>query len=61
MFRAAEIMVLDKTDLLPHLDFDDPDIVVLQVSARIGEGRDAWYGRLRELASSAPQRAHASS
>ena len=59
IFRAAEIMILNKTDLLPHVDFDveraienaravNPDIVVLQVSARTGEGLQAWYGWLRE-------------
>jgi len=59
MFRAAEIMILNKTDLLPHVDFDvaraienarsvNPDIAVLQVSARTGEGLDGWYGWLRE-------------
>jgi hydrogenase nickel incorporation protein HypB len=64
MFRAAEIMILNKTDLLPHVDFDveraienaravNPDIVVLQVSARTGEGLQAWYGWLREQRASA--------
>jgi hydrogenase nickel incorporation protein HypB len=59
LFRAAEIMILNKTDLLPHVDFDvaraienaravNPDIAVLQVSARTGEGLEAWYGWLRE-------------
>jgi hydrogenase nickel incorporation protein HypB len=59
MFRAAEIMILNKTDLLPHVDFDveraienaraiNPDIAVLQVSARTGEGLQDWYGWLRE-------------
>jgi len=59
MFRAAEIMVLNKTDLLPHVDFGveraienaraiNPDIAVLQVSARTGEGLQDWYGWLRE-------------
>jgi hydrogenase nickel incorporation protein HypB len=59
MFRAAEIMILNKTDLLPHVDFDveraienaravNPDIAVLQVSARTGEGLDGWYGWLRQ-------------
>ncbi len=53
MFHAADLMLLNKTDLLPHLDFDvdacieyarrvNPDIEVLQVSARSGEGMDAW-------------------
>jgi hydrogenase nickel incorporation protein HypB len=62
MFAAAEIMILNKIDLLPHVDFDveaananaravNPDILVLPVSARSGEGLDAWYDWLRrELA-----------
>lgn len=51
MFAAARLMVLNKIDLLPHLDFDvercisyarrvNPAIEVLQVSARSGEGLD---------------------
>ena len=58
MFRAASVMLLNKIDLLPHLDFDvdatianaravNPDIVVLRVSARTGEEMDAWYQWLR--------------
>ena len=53
MFHAADVMVLNKIDLLPHLDFDvdacieyarrvNPDIEVLQCSARSGEGMDSW-------------------
>ncbi|MGE3527795.1 MAG: hydrogenase nickel incorporation protein HypB [Methyloceanibacter sp.] len=52
-FAAASTMVLSKTDLLPHLDFDverciaharaiNPDIAVLKVSARTGEGMAGW-------------------
>ena len=52
-FAAASTMVLSKTDLLPHVDFDvshcieharsiNPDIAVLQVSARSGEGMARW-------------------
>lgn len=59
MFHAAGMMILNKTDLLPHLDFDveacianarrvNPDIVVLQVSARSGEGMDAWLAWITE-------------
>ena len=58
MFRAAEIMILNKIDLLPHVDFDvaravtnarevNPDIWVFQVSARTGDGLEDWYGWLR--------------
>lgn len=64
MFRAARLMLLSKSDLLPHLDFDvakavanarkvNPDIAVLQVSSRSGEGMAEWYGWLREQAAQA--------
>ncbi len=54
MFHAADLMLLNKTDLLPHLNFDvercigyaqqvNPRIRVLQLSATTGEGMDAWY------------------
>lgn len=53
MFAAARLMVLNKIDLLPHLDFDvprcidyarrvNPGIEVMLVSARTGTGLDAW-------------------
>jgi hydrogenase nickel incorporation protein HypB len=58
MFRAAEVMILNKIDLLPHVDFDiaraianaiqvNPDIATIQLSARTGEGLEAWYEWLR--------------
>lgn len=62
MFRAAEMMVLNKMDLLPHVEFDperalanalkvNPSITSICLSARTGEGLDAWYDWLRgELA-----------
>lgn len=54
MFRTADLMILNKLDLLPHVSFDtdaciaharriNPDIEVLQVSATRGDGLDAWY------------------
>jgi hydrogenase nickel incorporation protein HypB len=54
MFFAADIMLLNKIDLLPYLEFDvekcieyarrvNPDIQVLQVSATSGEGLEDWY------------------
>ncbi|MEQ8825393.1 MAG: hydrogenase nickel incorporation protein HypB [Filomicrobium sp.] len=53
MFAAAGVVIINKVDLLPHLDFDidaaitnarkvNPSIKVLKVSARTGEGMDAW-------------------
>ncbi len=61
MFKAAEIMVINKIDLLPHVDFDvdaaianarkiNPDIKALKLSARSGEGLDSWYEVLRAYA-----------
>jgi hydrogenase nickel incorporation protein HypB len=54
MFVAADLMLLNKCDLLPHLEFDveaciaaalrvNPGIQVLIVSARTGEGLPAFY------------------
>lgn len=54
MFHNSTVMLLNKTDLLPHLDFDvekckeyarrvSPGIIIFEVSARSGEGMDAWY------------------
>ena len=53
MFAAARLLVLNKTDLLPHLDFDvarcieyarriNPAIQVIQLSATRGEGMATW-------------------
>ena len=58
MFHAADLLLLNKTDLLPYLDFNveqcldyarrvNPAIRILQVSARTGEGMDTWYRWLR--------------
>ncbi len=59
MFSAASIMVLNKIDLLPYVEFDvaravanakriNPDIVVLRLSASTGEGLEGWYEWLRK-------------
>ena len=53
MFAASDLVLVNKIDLLPHLDFDldaaianarkvNPAIRVLKVSARTGEGIAAW-------------------
>ncbi|MEO5711142.1 MAG: hydrogenase nickel incorporation protein HypB [Nocardioidaceae bacterium] len=53
MFGAADLVVVNKTDLLPYVDFDierlsrdarslNPDVEVLPVSARTGENFGAW-------------------
>ena len=59
MFGAAAIMILNKIDLLPYVEFDvaraianakqiNPDIAVLRLSGRTGEGFEAWYDWLRK-------------
>jgi len=54
MFAAADLMLLNKSDLLPHLDFDvgacfaaalrvNPNLQMLTISAKTGEGMQALY------------------
>jgi len=58
MFHAADVMVINKTDLLPYVDFDvdrcieyarrvNPDIQVFKVSATQGEGVGDWLAWLQ--------------
>ena len=65
MFRRADLVVLTKTDLLPHLDVDVakiedalartmPNPRLLKVSARTGEGMAAWTAWLDALPRVAP-------
>jgi hydrogenase nickel incorporation protein HypB len=58
MFRAVQLVIVNKMDLLPHLDFDldlfydnlgkvNPAVTTIEVSARTGAGVDAfcdWLG-----------------
>ena len=57
MFRACELVVVNKIDLLPHLDFSlerflanldqvHPGVERMLLSARTGEGVDAFAGWL---------------
>lgn len=59
MFRACELVLVNKVDLLPHLDYDlerflhnldrvHPGVARLPTSARTGEGIDAWCDWLRD-------------
>ena len=54
MFAVSDLMLINKADLLPHLDFDvsqciahalkiNPDLQALVVSAKTGEGLPAFY------------------
>lgn len=53
MFAASSLMLLNKIDLAPHVDFDmarceanarriNPDIKMIRLSARTGEGMEHW-------------------
>jgi len=57
MFAAADLIVVNKTDLLPYVDFDlqrcehdarslNPGVTVLPLSVRSGDGMSAWYSWL---------------
>ncbi|MFR9805931.1 hydrogenase nickel incorporation protein HypB [Pseudonocardia sp. RS010] len=60
MFRTADLVLLNKIDLLPHVDFDvrrcvgyarraRPGVAVLEVSATRGDGLAEWYAWVRGL------------
>ena len=62
MYRGVDVVLLNKIDLVPHLDADvdtyvarvrevNPSATILPVSARTGEGMDAWLDWLRAFAS----------
>jgi len=64
MFRAARLMLLNKCDLLPYLNFDvaqaiayarriNPDLAVIQTSATTGAGMDEWLAWIETNAEAA--------
>ncbi len=59
IFKDAELMVITKIDLLPYLDFDlgkaidsakrvNPDIKVIKLSVKTGDGLEGWVNFLKE-------------
>jgi hydrogenase nickel incorporation protein HypB len=65
MFRACELVLINKIDLLEHLDFDlelfhykldavHPDVETMELSAKTGEGTDAFRDWLVRVAGAAP-------
>ncbi len=59
MFQVCKAMIINKIDVLPYFDFDlekvqeyarrrNPDIQIFPVSAKTGEGFDAWTKWLEE-------------
>lgn len=59
MFQVCHVLLINKIDVLPYFDFDveaciarakalNPDIKVIPISARTGEGIDEWAAWLKE-------------
>ncbi len=59
MFQSADICIINKMDLLPHLNFDlealknyalqvNHHLQFFEVSATTGQGMDAWYNWLKK-------------
>lgn len=66
MFRASQLLLLNKVDLLPHLDFDvgrfldyahqvNPSLEVIQISAKSGQGLEEWQEWIRVQSRQRPQ------
>ncbi|OBH55573.1 hydrogenase nickel incorporation protein HypB [Mycobacterium sp. E2479] len=64
MFRSVDVVLLNKIDLVPHLEVDvdtyiahvrkvNATATILPVSARTGDGMSAWFGWLRRFATDA--------
>lgn len=58
IFTVCDVLLINKTDVLPYFDFDmdkvveyahrrNPKLEIFPVSAKTGEGMDAWCGWLR--------------
>jgi len=59
MFHSSDICLINKTDLLPYVNFDmekvknyakqvNPNLEFFEISATTGEGMDKWYDWLKE-------------
>jgi len=59
MFEGSQVCVINKTDLLPYVDFDlekakeyarriNPRLQFFEVSVKTGEGMDRWYAWLEQ-------------
>ena len=60
MFERADTCIINKTDLLPYVDFDleqvkhnalsvNPHLRIMELSARTGEGMEQWLQFLKDL------------
>lgn len=63
MFQICQCLLINKIDVLPYFDFDleeckkrvlklNPDMKIIPISARTGEGMDEWIDWLKEETSS---------
>ena len=63
MFQVCQCLLINKIDVLPYFDFDleeckkrvlklNPDMKIIPISARAGEGMDEWIDWLKEETSS---------
>ena len=70
LFHKSKAMLLNKTDLLPYVDFDvrkarahaaalNPELAIMEVSCRTGEGLSAWYDWLRNAVRAKKEGSHA--
>ncbi len=61
MFAASQVMIMNKLDLLPYVDYDlkkakrlalsvNPHLRIFEMSCRTGEGLDAWCEWLMAMA-----------
>ena len=59
MFKVCHCLLINKIDVLPYFDFDieackervlklNPDMKIIPISAKTGEGMEEWYDWLRE-------------
>jgi hydrogenase nickel incorporation protein HypB len=59
MYRGVDVVIINKVDLLPYVNFDmdyfrrgvevlNPGVITFPMSCRTGEGMDAWINWLLE-------------
>ena len=59
MFRESKVLLINKIDLLPYVDFSlekikedsfkiNPDLTIFRISCKTGEGLEDWYNWLRK-------------
>ncbi len=59
MFESSQLCIINKTDLLPYVDFDvektkeyakrvNPQLEFIELSVKSGEGMDRWYKWLKK-------------